>query len=447
MAADEALRRFWASTDGDTLYREARAEVDALVGAAPFGVAFLDRGMRFVRVNRVLARLDGWPPEDHVGRHIREVLGDESVRFESHLARVLETGRPVINDEFRVDPDAPGVEPGYYSATYYPTVDDAGRVLGVGVMLAEVTEARKAQHDLVLAKEAAEAAGARTVRILESITDAFFVLDRDWRFDYLNHQAERLLRRPREGLIGRVIWDEFPDALGTDFERYYLEAVATGRSAAFEAFFVPLSAWFEVRAFPSADGLSVYFRDVSGRREVEQAVRRSEERFRSLVKAASAIVWTTPASGVFETEQADWTEFTGQGFEDLKGWGWLDAFHPDDRPATRRAWQDALETHAPYQVEHRLRRRDGEYRHMAARAVPILAEGGGVREWVGVHTDVTETRRADEAKRRAEERFRLLVQNSSDVLTMFDAEGTILYESPSVERVLGIKTEDRVGHN
>ena len=84
---------------------------------------------------------------------------------------------------------------------------------------------------------------------------------------------------------------------------------------------------------------------------------------------------------------------------------------------------------------------------MAVRAVPIPAEGGAVREWVGVHTDVTDQRRADEAARRAEERFRMLVQNSSDILTMFDAEGTVIYESPSVERVLGLKTEDRVGHN
>src|SRR6202034_134486 len=110
----------------------------------------------------------------------------DAALFEPHLAGVLETGNPVLGMEFRAGPrDAEG-ERGYYSATYYPAVDGAGRVLGVGVMLAEVTEARKAQRDLVRAKEAAEAAGARTVRILESITDAFFVLGRDWRVEYVN---------------------------------------------------------------------------------------------------------------------------------------------------------------------------------------------------------------------------------------------------------------------
>jgi len=463
VAVSDAGGRGWSAGDAEALRdlaamaaaqaesarhcREAHSEVDAMVGAAPFGVAFLDRRMHFVRVNRVLAAVHGKSPEEHIGRHLREVLGDDAAPFEPHLARVLEQGDPVFETEFRAGPRDGAGERGYYSATFYPAADDAGGVLGVGVLLAELTEARKAQRELTRAKEAAEAAGARTVRILESITDAFFVLDRGWRFEYVNHQAERLLRRPRAGLTGRSIWGEFPEAIGSDFERHYREAVESRQATSFEAYFAPLSAWFEVRGYPSDEGLTVYFRDVTDRKTAEQVVRQSEERFRSLVKATSAIVWTAAASGEIRDEQRDWMAFTGQAFHETLGQGWLDAVHPEDRATTVLAWSHAVQTRTPYGVEHRLRRRDGEYRHMEARGVPIPVEGGEVREWVGVHTDVTDRRRADEAARRAEERFRLLVQNSSDILTMFDAEGTILYESPSVERVLGRKTEERVGHN
>ena len=130
-------------------------------------------------------------------------------------------------------------------------------------------------------------------------------------------------------------------------------------------------------------------------REVEEAVRESEERFRLLVSATSDIVWTVPAGGLVETEQHGWTRFTGQPFEEARGWGWLACVHPDDRERVRRAWERSVGTHALHQAEYRLRRRDGEYRYMAVSAIPVLDGAGGVREWVGMHTDLTERRRAD----------------------------------------------------
>lgn len=134
-----------------------------------------------------------------------------------------------------------------------------------------------------------------------------------------------------------------------------------------------------------------------GAHDLNVALQLSELRYRSLVEASAAIVWNTPASGEFETEQPAWAEFTGQSFDELRGWGWLNAIHPDDRPHTARVWSTAVASRTVYQVEHRIRRRDGEYRHMLVRAVPILDEGGTIREWIGVHTDISVQMRAKEA--------------------------------------------------
>ena len=130
---------------------------------------------------------------------------------------------------------------------------------------------------------------------------------------------------------------------------------------------------------------------------------RSEQRYRSLVQATAAIVWNTPASGEFETAQPGWSSFTGQTFEQLKGWGWLEAVHPDDQHQTVDIWSAAIATRSLYQVEHRVRRHDGEYRHMMVRAVPILDADDTISEWVGVHTDVTELKQAEEMMRQAKE--------------------------------------------
>jgi len=137
--------------------------------------------------------------------------------------------------------------------------------------------------------------------------------------------------------------------------------------------------------------------------QAEEAVRESEERYRSLVEATAAVVWSTPASGEFEVEQPGWSAFTGQTFNELKGWGWLDAVHPDDRSNTRRVWSRAVEARSAYEVEHRLRRGDGEFRHMVVRGVPILDADGQVREWIGIHFDVHDLREAQAELKRMNE--------------------------------------------
>ena len=137
----------------------------------------------------------------------------------------------------------------------------------------------------------------RTHRILESITDAFCTFDRDWRFTYVNRQAEVLLGRSRDDLIGKNHWEEYPDTLGTDVERNYRRAVAENVTVTFEFFYPPHDRWYEIHAYPSPDGLSVYFRDVSERKRAEIAVRESEQRFRQLADAMPQIVWTARPDG------------------------------------------------------------------------------------------------------------------------------------------------------
>jgi PAS domain S-box-containing protein len=129
------------------------------------------------------------------------------------------------------------------------------------------------------------------------------------------------------------------------------------------------------------------------RREANEALRESEERYRSLVQATAAIVWSTPRSGQFLSEQPSWSAFTGQTAEQQQGWGWLAAIHPDDRAKTTDVWEAALANPGRTEIEHRVRRADGQYRHMAARAVPVIDEHGEIREWIGAHTDVTSERR------------------------------------------------------
>ncbi len=166
--------------------------------------------------------------------------------------------------------------------------------------------------------------------------------------------------------------------------------------------------WFLSRALPVQNRQGQVVRwigtntDVTEQRDWEERVRHSEERFRLLVDTAATIIWTTdPSKGEFQNPQPRWTAFTGQSFEQARGRGWLEVVHPDDRAHTLEAWLHASATRSPYQLEHRLRRADGAWRHMAVHGVPLLDEDGAVREWVGTHTDITERKQAEEAMQAA----------------------------------------------
>ena len=127
--------------------------------------------------------------------------------------------------------------------------------------------------------------------ILESISDAFFALDREWRFTYLNPQAERMLGRSPGDLIGRVIWDEYRIG-GTEFERAYRRAATERVAVSFTSFYPDHDRWYEVNAYPAPEGISVYFRDVSERKRVERRWRRARSGYGSSCPTSR----TTPSS-------------------------------------------------------------------------------------------------------------------------------------------------------
>lgn len=135
---------------------------------------------------------------------------------------------------------------------------------------------------------------------------------------------------------------------------------------------------------------------VTLQKPAEVALRESEERYRSLVTATAMVVWTTDPGGEVIEDIPAWRAFTGQAPEEIAGWGWVEALHPDDRERTVGVWSRAVATRTLYETEYRMRRHDGVYRIVRTRGVPVLQEDGTIREWVGTCEDITELREAEE---------------------------------------------------
>ena len=257
--------------------------------------------------------------------------------------------------------------------------------------LAEVEEAR-ADGD---------AARARITGILDSLGDMVVAYDAGWRWTYANPAAASLMRALGEdpaALTGRVVWDALPRVRGTPFETEMRRAVDEQRVVEYREYVPALDRWLENRVVPGADGtVTTFARDVTVQHRAVEAIRMSETRYRALVEASTLMVWSTDATGQV-ADMPGWRALTGQTLHEVRGSGWADAIHADDRPRVAAVWERAIAMRTLYEVEYRLRLADGSHRWYRARGAPVLDADGTVREWVGVFDDVDDERRAEEAR-------------------------------------------------
>ncbi|MGK5112353.1 MULTISPECIES: SpoIIE family protein phosphatase [unclassified Geodermatophilus] len=136
-------------------------------------------------------------------------------------------------------------------------------------------------------------AQARVARVLEAMPAGFYSLDHEWRFTHVNAEAERLLGRSREDLLGEVLWAAFPAATRSVFEESYRHAVHTGEPVNFDAYYpAPLNGWYELRAWPTPEGLSVYFLEVTERRQARERAERSAQQLALLAQVSAELAGT-----------------------------------------------------------------------------------------------------------------------------------------------------------
>jgi PAS domain S-box-containing protein len=208
--------------------------------------------------------------------------------------------------------------------------------------------------------------------------------------------------------------------------------------------------WMVVTTIFLLSALTVWTADVINRtdqqrRNASQALSRSEERYRSLVLATAQIVWLTDATGEVTSDMPMFRAFTGQNQDEILGRGWIDALHPEDRERTAAVWRNAVQNRTAYDTEYRLRRKDGEYRLVNARGVPVVESDGRIREWVGTCTDITARKQAEQQLRNASVYTRSLIEASLDPLVTIRKDGKIMDVNQATELATGVARERLIG--
>jgi PAS domain S-box-containing protein len=269
----------------------------------------------------------------------------------------------------------------------------------------------------------------------------------DQRFLWVNSALAGMYGRPAADFIGNSVTAVLPAVDAARAEAALQQVLTQGRPAM--ETFAPGAAgagaqlgqrifhWFGVNGPDGAlcgAGLIVILGGTGP--ATEEALRRSEERYRALVQGGAQITWVVSPDGEMLEDSTEWRWITGQTVAEFLGNGWLESIHPEDRERVERDWRESLRTGRIFEERFRMRTRGGSYRHYDVRAVPIERDGK-IAEWVGACTDVTSQREAEDM------RHRLTDQLSAAALrtARLQQATAMLAEALDVEQVVEVITE------
>jgi PAS domain S-box-containing protein len=321
-----------------------------------------------------------------------------------------------------------------YEFTSTPIRASDGTVLGVTGVGRDVSDRKATERRLERRRQELE---HELSEVFDRIDDGFFAVDDDWRFTHVNAQAAALLDRTRDELLGERVWDAFPEAVGTTFQEQYREALATQESVSFEAFFEPLDTWFEVNAYPSESGLSVYFRDVTDRVDRQREL----ERYEKIVETIDDGIYVVDQEGVFTMVNEGYGSLLGRDPAALEGTSVTEVVDDESLIAEAKRLEAELAAgdRSTASIEAELSTAEGE--SWVGEATFSLIETDQGYERVGVVRDVTD--RVD--RERELERYETIVETIDDGVYALDDDGRFVLVNEAFCELTGYDREDLLG--
>ncbi len=341
----------------------------------------VDAKWNFTYFNKEAENLLKKSADEVLGANIWEVFSPViGTILEEVFRRVASTGQSE-NFEFIYPGDG-----SWYELTVYSSNG------GVSTYFKNIDERRQAAQALKKAYEEKN-------EILESIGDAFFAVDNEWTVNYWNNQAERILGKLKKDIVGKNLWEEFSDAIDSDFYRHYHLAMETGETVNFEEYYPTLDIWIEVAVYPSENGLSIYFKDISLRKAADIRLLKANERFELVTSATNDAIWD------WDIEKNKF--YRSENIHNILGKNastsmktsefWQDAFHPEDLGKLQESIESAIkDPHSErWEMEYRVFNRKNEELSIIDRGIIVRNENGKAIRMVGAMSDLTKQKKLE----------------------------------------------------
>lgn len=308
-----------------------------------------------------------------------EAALDEAFRS-GRTARIGRFGAPVADD-------ADAIWEGEVSQA---GLDATGSALLL-LCIRNVSHTVRAERALVLSEESLRRTNIKLRDTLDSITDGVLVMDHDWRFTFVSARAAAIVGIPVEKLLGGVVWDLFPAAAGTLFFDAYHQAVASGLPVHFEEHYpAPLNMWLECHCYPTSDGLTVYFRNVSARRAAEQALRENMAILRAISDSSDDVMFAKDREGRMRFANPATLALLGRPLAEVIGKTDAELLgDPQAAADVMRNDRAVMASGRSAEYEERVPLPDGTHKVWLSRKIPYLDEHGAVIGLLGVSREIT----------------------------------------------------------
>ncbi|BAU15178.1 PAS/PAC sensor hybrid histidine kinase [Leptolyngbya sp. NIES-3755] len=354
--------------------------LETVCNNATLALFVMDEYQQCVYMNPAAERLTGYTLAELEGRALHDVIhhtrpdGTPYPLCECPIDQVFPQNNQEQGEEVFVHRDGH-----FYPVAYTASpIREEGRTIGTVIEVRDITQeklAQQAQKEATererLLRQEAETAKERAETLLRSITDAFAVLDHDWRYLYVNEAATKLLNRTEEQLLGNRIWDVFPDLIGSTIDLEYQRAVKEQRTIGFEFFYPNWNRWYLNRIYPSDSGASIFITDITDRKQTEQALQTSEARFRNVFECnmIPIAIWTLDGAIIDANDAL--LDLVGYSRSDLEAGeiSWRKLTPPEWQSQDARALAEVLSQGncTPFEKE---------YFHKDGRRIPISIGAG-----------------------------------------------------------------------
>ena len=281
---------------------------------------------------------------------------------------------------------------------------------------------------------------------LHNISDGFVSLDTNWCYTYLNKKAAEFLGKTPESLIGKHIWTEFPDGVNRSFYKIYHEAVETQKTIYFEDYYEPMDKWFENRVYPSSEGLTIYFTDITEQKKAEITVKESENHVRTILETEPECIKQLNRKGeLLYMNPAGLEMIEAENFEMVDGQSVLNLVNSDYREAFKKQIEDVFQGESSKLI-FELTGLKGTKRWMETHAVPFKNTKGKIISLLAVTRDITEQRKAEEQIVKNEKLFRDLASNVPVAIFQTDSLGSCNYVNEEWLKYAGRPFEEALGY-
>jgi PAS domain S-box-containing protein len=412
---------------------------DVLFEHATSGLALCRMDGTMVRVNSVYAQILGRSISETLGLAYWQITPESYAKQEAAQLKSLEDlGHYGPYDKEYIHADG-----------HLVPVRLSGRIVEFGgerliwSSVEDITERKRLMDASEAARREAMMAYELLDKVFDRVNDGIVALDNNWCYTYVNARAARMLQREKpEDLIGKHIWTEYPQGIDQPFYQAYLKAAQTQHAVVFDDYYEPWDLWFENRVYPSPDGLTIYFTEVTERKRAERSLRESEERFRLAASGGDVWGWDIDANKL-QFPQEFWQKLGYDGLEVDDALHMFESvIHPDDRASWQKALKDHIGRRLPYDLDYRARTKSGEYRWFHTSGQARWDDAGRALYMAGTTFDISERKQAELELKQSEDRFRLAA-STGDVWG-WDIVTNQYSFSPEFWRKLGYQDTDIV---